>query len=163
MLHFEVITASFDRSMDKLQKKADMLPIRALNYMTTETRKYINEFTPVFMGYRGEDLYGWDNGNYSIGTYDGVHGGGTLLGSFIDIREIGAYKATSIYRMSGADNPVANGFDYAMAMELDESVEHSREGAIPHFLRDSVKFAYDGSGFYGQGFVEFISNELYLE
>lgn len=161
MLRFEVITSSFDKHMDRLQKKADQLPVSALNYMVTETRKHINELTPVFMGYRGEDLYGWDNGTYSIGTYDGVHGGGTLLSSFIDVREIGSYKATSIYRMSGEDNPVSDGFDYATAMELDESVEHSREGAEAHFLRDSVMFAYDG--FYNEGLVRFISNELYLK
>lgn len=140
MLHFEVITASFDKKMDTIVRKAELTSKNALEHANGFIKEKAQQHAP-----RHIQGYSFEGGFFP---------GGTLEGSFAAFESIGNYYMSSIYRMSGEKNPVAKGLDYAFFQEKLYTGPHNK-GTTP-YLQPAVQ----------EGLIEtleFISNELYLD
>lgn len=140
MLRFEANTSSFEKGMVSLNKTAEKTAKSALEYADS---------------YIGESA--WAKAPVHVEGYHfqgGFFPGGTLQGSFAVVeKSIGSYKMSSVYRMSGEKNPVAQGVDYARYQEHMFMGEHS-VGESP-YLEPSVD---EG----GLEVLEFIANDLHL-
>lgn len=152
----EFNTSSLDNMVEMYRKKAATLPNKALNKAWVWIYNDLQILTPVHMDRETGAIARYpEAGNY----------GGTLLHSFTGTRHsIGSYTESSVYEMSGRDNPAA-AYDYALEVHNEEpDYGFTKDSAETKYLKKAVEGVMGtGAAVPHEPLLEFIANDLYLQ